>query len=46
MTRTELEQAAFEMIASSMMYNGMEDEIWAQVKAASDEDLRAYIEEV
>jgi hypothetical protein len=45
MTRNELEQAAYEIIAASMQYNGMDEEIWKEIKAASDEDLLAYIEE-
>lgn len=45
MERTLLESIAFDMAMASMEYNGMEDELWQEVKNASDEDLINFITE-
>ena len=45
MERTLLEQIAFDMAMASMEYNGMEEEVWKETRAASDEDLIRFITE-
>lgn len=45
MERTLLEQIAFDMVMGGMEYNGEADELWRQVREASDEDLINWIVE-
>lgn len=43
--RKTLEGIAFDMAMASMEYNGMEEEVWEETRAASDEDLIRFITE-
>lgn len=46
MKRTELEAKAYEAIKSDMSYIGTTDEeIWDEIKNASDEELEMFIED-
>ena len=45
MERTLLEQIAFDMATGGMEYNGMDAEVWAEIKRTSDEDLINWIVE-